>query len=91
MPTAEPVTLEQFIAELDALQQQASEAFAAAADADQLDQARVEFLGAKKGNFNSVPCKTALNFWVPRKASSNKSRKAWALFRKRASETRGKN
>ena len=54
MPSAEPVTLEQFIADLDSLQQQASDAFAAATDADQLDQARVKFLGAKKGKFKQV-------------------------------------
>jgi len=54
MPSAEPITLEQFIADLDSLQQHASDAFAAATDADQLDQARVEFLGAKKGKFKQV-------------------------------------
>ncbi len=54
MPTAEPVTLEQFIADLDALQQQASDAFAAATDAEQLDKARVEFLGAKKGKLKLI-------------------------------------
>jgi len=44
----------QFVQELQALTEEAQTAFAKAADADQLDEARVEFLGAKKGRLKVV-------------------------------------
>lgn len=56
------MSIESFVQQLDDLAGSASESFAAAANADQLDEARIEFLGAKKGklkllqkNMSSVP------------------------------------
>ena len=43
------MSIELFIEQLEALAQEADKAFSEAADSDQLDLARVEFLGAKKG------------------------------------------
>lgn len=54
MPTADATPLEAFLAELDALQDAASEAFAQAVDSSQLDEARIEFLGAKNGKLKAV-------------------------------------
>jgi len=51
-PPAMPIA--QFVQELQALTEEAQTAFAKAADADQLDEARVEFLGAKKGRLKVV-------------------------------------
>src|SRR5688572_30227766 len=48
------MNLSQFIAELDALLAEASAAFSAAADAEALEGARIEFLGAAKGRLKSV-------------------------------------
>ena len=56
------MSIESFVQQLDELAQSATSTFAAAADAAELDAARVEFLGAKKGklkalqkNMGSVP------------------------------------
>ncbi len=56
------MSIETFVQQLDELAQSAASTFAAAADAAELDAARVEFLGAKKGklkalqkNMGSVP------------------------------------
>ena len=56
------MSIESFVQQLDELAQSATSTFAAAADATELDAARVEFLGAKKGklkalqkNMGSVP------------------------------------
>lgn len=46
--------LHQFVETLQTLTKEAQTSFAQAADADQLDAARVEFLGAKKGRLKSV-------------------------------------
>ena len=48
------MALSDFTAELDSLLEAATAAFAAAGDADSLEAARVEFIGAKKGKFNAV-------------------------------------
>lgn len=48
------MSIELFIEQLEALAQEAGKAFSEAADSDQLDQARVEFLGAKKGRLKSL-------------------------------------
>lgn len=48
------MALETFVAELDSLQAAAELAFAAAADADALEAARVEFLGAKSGRLKNA-------------------------------------
>ncbi len=48
------MALQDFIAELDALAVDAEQAFAGAADADALEAARVEFLGAKAGRLKAV-------------------------------------
>lgn len=48
------VALDQFVKQLDELSKAASSAFQSATDADQLDAARVEFLGAKKGKLKSI-------------------------------------
>lgn len=48
------MSLEQFVAELNQLVEDAKSSFAAAADASGLDEARIEFLGAKKGRLKSV-------------------------------------
>jgi phenylalanyl-tRNA synthetase alpha chain len=48
------VALAQFIAELDVLTSEAESAFAAAADQQSLEAARVEFLGAKAGRLKEV-------------------------------------
>ena len=56
------MSIETFVQQLDQLAELATSTFAAAADAAELDAARVEFLGAKKGklkalqkNMGSVP------------------------------------
>lgn len=46
--------LAQFVQTLEALTKEAQTSFANAADAEQLDTARVEFLGAKKGRLKAV-------------------------------------
>lgn len=46
--------LADFLAELDALAQQATAAFAAAGDAESLEAARIRFLGAKSGQIKEV-------------------------------------
>ena len=46
--------LDQFIQTLSSLTEAAQTSFAAASDADQLDEARVEFLGAKKGRLKLI-------------------------------------
>ena len=48
------MNLAQFLAELDALLAEANAAFTAAANADALEAARIEFLGAAKGRLKSV-------------------------------------
>ena len=48
------MALSDFLADLDSLLTSANEAFAAAADADALEAARVEFLGAKSGRLKAV-------------------------------------
>ena len=54
MSPAAAIPLNDFIKELDELVAAATKAFDSAADADQLEAARVEFVGAKKGKFKSV-------------------------------------
>ena len=48
------MAIEAFVAELDSLQAEAEKAFANAADADALELARVDFLGAKSGRLKSA-------------------------------------
>ena len=48
------MSIELFIEQLEALAKEAGKAFSEAADPDQLDLARVEFLGAKKGRLKSL-------------------------------------
>ena len=48
------MALSDFLADLDSLRASASDAFAAAADADALEAARVEYLGAKSGRLKTV-------------------------------------
>ncbi len=48
------VALADFLADLDALEADATQAFDAAADADALEAARVEFLGAKAGRLKAI-------------------------------------
>ena len=48
------VAIEQFVQQLDELASAASKSFDAAADGEQLDAARVEFLGAKKGKLKAI-------------------------------------
>ncbi|MDP6447770.1 MAG: phenylalanine--tRNA ligase subunit alpha [Pirellulaceae bacterium] len=48
------MALNEFIAELDGVLQEATAAFAAAADNDALEEARVAFLGAKKGRLRAA-------------------------------------
>ena len=48
------MALAEFLAELDTLQAAAASVFAAAADDDALEQARIEFLGAKSGRLKAV-------------------------------------
>ena len=48
------MALDAFIAELDSLQADAAQAFSAAADAETLEAARIEFLGAKSGRLKSA-------------------------------------
>ena len=48
------LTIEEFVQQLDELAQHADEKFSNAADPSQLDEARVEFLGAKKGKLKSL-------------------------------------
>ena len=52
--TAATMPIEQFVNDLDELANSAAEAFDAATDASQLDEARVEFLGAKKGRLKAA-------------------------------------
>lgn len=51
-PSATP--LDQFVQSLESLTQEAQTSFANADDTDQLDQARVEFLGAKNGRLKLI-------------------------------------
>jgi len=53
MPT-DTVTIEQFVEQLDELASDAADAFAAATDSTLLDDARIEFLGAKNGRLKSA-------------------------------------
>jgi phenylalanyl-tRNA synthetase alpha chain len=46
--------IQQFLAELETLQSEAAAAFASAADAAALEEARIEFLGAAKGRLKST-------------------------------------
>jgi phenylalanyl-tRNA synthetase alpha chain len=48
------MSIELFIEQLEALAREAGKAFSEAADPEQLDLARVEFLGAKKGRLKSL-------------------------------------
>ena len=48
------VSLESFLAELDRLRADAVEALVAAGDADAVERARVEFLGAKSGRLKAI-------------------------------------
>ncbi|MFK7767335.1 MAG: phenylalanine--tRNA ligase subunit alpha [Mariniblastus sp.] len=48
------LTIEEFVQQLDELANAANEKFGAAADPAQLDEARVEFLGAKKGKLKAL-------------------------------------
>ena len=48
------MSIEEFVQQLDALSQSATEAFGTAADPGALDEARVEFLGAKKGKLKAI-------------------------------------
>jgi len=48
------MTLAEFLAELDQLAREATAAFDAAGDADALEAARIEFLGAKSGRLKAV-------------------------------------
>lgn len=52
--TATAMSIESFVKQLDELAIAATEAFASSTDADQLDQVRIEFLGAKKGQLKSI-------------------------------------
>ncbi len=54
MSRAAALPLNEFIKELDELVAEATHAFNSAADAEQLEAARVEFVGAKKGKFKAV-------------------------------------
>lgn len=49
-----PMSIEEFVKQLDDLATEAASAFAAATDEQQLDEARVEFLGAKNGKLKAV-------------------------------------
>jgi len=48
------MSLQDFLATLDALEVEATDAFAAAADSDQLESARIRFLGQKQGALRDV-------------------------------------
>ena len=48
------MSIEAFVQQLDDLAQSATSTFASAADAAELDAARVEFLGAKKGKLKAL-------------------------------------
>src|SRR5688500_2940590 len=48
------MSLSAFVAELDTLLADASQAFQSAADADSLENARIEFLGAKSGRLKAI-------------------------------------
>lgn len=52
--TTSPISIDDFIQQLDQLASAADSAFAAVATNDQLDAARVEYLGAKNGKFKLV-------------------------------------
>jgi phenylalanyl-tRNA synthetase alpha chain len=52
--SATAMSIEDFVKQLDELAQSATAAFTAAQDPAQLDEARVEFLGAKKGQLKSL-------------------------------------
>ncbi|MFT5300101.1 MAG: phenylalanyl-tRNA synthetase alpha chain, partial [Mariniblastus sp.] len=52
--TATAMSIEDFVQQLDELSQSALNAFSAAGSPGQLDEARVEFLGAKKGKLKSL-------------------------------------
>lgn len=52
--SAAAMSIEVFVQQLDELANSAAEAFAAALDPSQLDDARVEFLGAKKGRLKAL-------------------------------------
>ena len=48
------ITIEEFVSSLESLAAEAQSAFDAANSADQLEEARVEFLGAKSGRFKPI-------------------------------------
>ncbi len=52
--SATAMPIEEFVKQLDELAHRATTAFEVATDADSLDEARVQFLGAKKGEFKSL-------------------------------------
>jgi phenylalanyl-tRNA synthetase alpha chain len=52
--SAAAMSIEDFVKQLDELAQSAASAFTGAADSAQLDEARVEFLGAKNGKLKSL-------------------------------------
>jgi len=54
MSPAATIPLEDFIKELEELAQSAIEEFGAVADSEQLEAARIEFVGARKGKFKTV-------------------------------------
>ena len=54
MSPAATIQLDAFIAELENLSQAATTVFAQVADSEQLESARVEFVGAKNGKFKTV-------------------------------------
>ena len=58
------VALAEFLAELDQLQAAAQSAFQSAADAEALEAARIEFLGAKSGRLKAAPLfATSFSWW----------------------------
>src|SRR4051812_14853368 len=52
MPTAD--SLQAFLQHIDEFQRNATEAFAAAADADALENARIRFLGDRSGELKTI-------------------------------------
>jgi phenylalanyl-tRNA synthetase alpha chain len=54
MPTADSPPLQAFLQHIDEFQRQAAEVFAAAADADALESARIRFLGDRSGELKTI-------------------------------------
>ncbi len=52
--SATAMTIQEFVSQLDQLSEKATKAFADATDADSLDQARIAFLGSKKGELKAI-------------------------------------